>query len=121
MDHFVNERQLEAIRLRKRGFTFDEISKDMGVSSQRAQSLYRKGLENLRIEHHLREHHREFIYVAEDFGWDPKTLITFYKILKRNDIEYAWKKLTDEELLTYPQIGVRYVEFMREARKYVLL
>lgn len=121
MDHFVNERQLEAIRLRKRGFTFEDMSKELEVTSQRAQTLYRKGLENLRIEHDIREHHREFIYVAEDFGWDPKTLITFYKILKRNNIEYAWKKLTDEELLTYPQIGVRYVEFMNKARKYALL
>ena len=121
VDHFVNERQLEVIRLRKGGRTFNEISKKMDIGTERARQIYVKGLENLRLERDIREYHRELFNAAEDMGMDSATLISFYKRLKKNNIEYAWKKLSDDELRSYPQVGEKFVEFIHEAKKYTPL
>ncbi len=121
MNHFVNDKQLQVINLKRGGLTFREIAEKLGLSHQRTQHLYRKGLENLRLENDIRKHHKEFIKAADSVNWRPNMLIRFYKMLKRYGIEYGWKMLDDEELRSYDGIGKKYVEFLHYAKKFAQL
>lgn len=121
MYHFVNDKQLQVINLKRSGLTFREIAEKLDLSPQRTQQLYRKGLENLRIENDIRRYHKEFIKAADNVNWQPNMLIRFYKMLKRYGIEYGWTMLDEEELRSYDGIGKKYVEFLRYAKKFAPL
>lgn len=105
------------VGLRNKGYTFEKIGKEVGLTRQRTSQIYHKNAE----QDHLLTTDRWYstlysICVLE--GWWVGVATRAYNILKYNDLldsDIDLRDISDEELLSYRSCGLRVLELIRLA------
>lgn len=82
----INEREIEVEHLRDLGASFPSIGKTLGVSSERARTIYIRMLEKRRINKDIKTHWMHLDKLCTRWGVNERDEMRIIKNLKRNGI-----------------------------------
>ena len=114
----LRDNEITILKLRNDGYSYRECAKKLGFKHyQQAVHLYKTTLKKMREWSDLTSHYPEFVITAHNFGKTQRWLLVFYKFMKKNNLLYQWKRMSDEELKAIPGFGRDYLWFIRALRQ----
>ena len=116
-DDILSEREKAIILIRRSGKTFKEIGKMYGISGARASVIFNNALRKLRRAHEISKKSPELVRAIKIHGYGWKHLFHLYSVLERNNIEFGWVMMSEDELLEEPRLGMKYVDILATASK----